>query len=175
MSTRPSPSRSYAPITAWICGDDVASSSVMPISPRLYLSGTSLMGITIGGAVHPRRHDTSAGRDFEQRRHFGPGQMPPPAGLQVAQLDRTDRGADQARHRVTDLLEHAPHDVLSPFVEHDLDQRGPAEGVDQPERVDPGQTIFELYAGQQLAPDRTRQRAGDLGQVRLLHAVRRVG
>src|SRR5215469_9670694 len=117
MSTRPSPSRSYAPTTLWICGDDVASASVMPISPRLYLSGTSVMRITIGGFVHPCRYDTSAGRDLEQRRHLGPGQMPPPAGLQIAQLDRADRGPDQPRHRVTDLLEHAPHDAVASFVE----------------------------------------------------------
>ena len=73
-----------------------------------------------------RRDDPAAGRDSAAANRSATSprvrcrQRP---DLEVAQLHRPDRGPHQPGHRVPDLVQHPPHDVLASLVQDDLDQR----------------------------------------------------
>ena len=73
-----------------------------------------------------------------------------------------------------DGVEHPADDVLAALVEDDLDQRLAGLAVDDLERVDLRRPVLELDALAQPLADVPRHRAGDLGEVGLGHAVRRV-
>src|SRR2546423_4124823 len=122
-----------------------------------------------------RRWRGSRRDGVEERGDLAAVQPPGPAWLQVTELDRPDGGTHEARHRVPALGQEPPHDVLAPFVDFQLDEYPTGDRVDDPERVDPRRPVLQLHAGQQLPAQPAPDRTGHLGEVRLGHAVGRVG
>ena len=96
----------------------------------------------------------------------------------AGQLDRPDRGAGQPADRVTDVVEQPADDAVAALVDDQLDDRAALgvalAGADQPRLRDRDRAVLERDAGQELLEGLLGDLAVDLGDVRLVHLVRRV-
>lgn len=54
-----------------------------------------------------------------KRLQFAIGEVAPRPALNVSQLERSDAGSNEPRHRVANLVEHAPDDTIAPLMDHD--------------------------------------------------------
>src|SRR5689334_2821504 len=145
-----------------------------PDGPSTATTSRRVSSCTPASTVPRLRVDStcSVADRLEQGSDFGVGQPPGAAWLEVAKLDRADRGPDQPAHGEAGRLHHPPDDVVAPFVQDELDQRLLAERVDHAELVDAGRTVLEFDAGLELASERAGHRTGDLRAVRLANLVR---
>src|SRR5215213_632788 len=157
------------------CSDDSALADMTAsTSSRVDASRWSRSSASSWMAPRMARTATSELHGREQLTDLGPGEHPPAALPQVAEVDRADLHAHQPLDRVADRLESPPDDVLASLVQHDLDEGLPRLGVDQPEAVDPHRPVLQLDALAQPLADVAGDRAGHLGEVGLRHGVRRV-
>src|SRR5579875_18826 len=93
---------------------------------------------------------------------------------QVAQLDRPHRGTNQAAHRMPDLGEHPPDDVLAALMEGDLHERARPRLLEHPEPVRDRHPVLELDADGQPPSHVAGDRPGNVRQVGLGDLVARV-
>src|SRR3954470_8095948 len=171
-------------VEARACSRSSASSWMAPRTARTETGAAA--GDSAGGAasgvesvtsatvpIRPRQRPSQA-RCLVQPPDLGAGERAHLARAQLAEVDRADVGAHQRDHGVPHGLQQASYDVLASLVQHDLDQGLARGGVDDLERVDLDRPVLQLDAGPQRLADVARHRAGDLRQVGLGDAVRRV-
>src|SRR3954468_17972256 len=157
------------------CSDDSALADMTAsTSSRVDASRWSRSSASSWMAPRMARTATSQLHGREQLADLGPGEHPPAALPQVAEVDRAHLDAHQPLDRVTDRLQRPPDHVLASLVQHDLDEGLPRLGVDQPEAVHAYRSVLDLDAPPQRLADVARGRAGPLGEVGLRHGVRRV-
>ena len=88
-------------------------------------------------------------------------------------MKRAKLTAHQFKHRMTDLREHSPHDVISPRVDLDLDHRlTRRRSTDDLGLVCRDRSVIQFDPGGQQVQCSTRDIALHLGDVRLRDAER---
>src|SRR6185312_16283948 len=136
----------------WLRSSTAVTSSAEPSSTASRVSASTWiaprMARTLTDASQPHRP--------VQRSDLRVAEPAEPAGSLVAQLHLAHRGAQEPQHRVADLLQQPPHDVLAAFVDHQLDHRPARVRVDQAEPVDHRGPVLQLDALAQPTAEVTR-------------------
>src|SRR6476620_11572156 len=124
----------------WLRSSTAVTSSAEPSSTSSRVSAATWIAPrtarTLTGSSQPDRP--------VQRADLGVREPPEPARALVAQLHLPHRGAQEPEHRVSDLFQQPPDDVLATLVDHQLDHRPPRVSVDHAESVDGHDSVLEL-------------------------------